>query len=213
MVLDFVQPKGRLGAEDFERQVLASADAVGHRFRFDRAHGHHVATLATRLFDDLQDEHGLSGRDRLLLQTASLLHDVGLYVSLREHHKHSQYLLAASQIFGLSNEETAIVSNIARYHRGRSPQESHLPFLALDRGDRLLVTKLAAILRVANALDAEHLQKVRDVRIVRGANSWLLEVDGSGDITMEQMAARARTDMFVEVFGRQLVVRVAGATW
>jgi exopolyphosphatase/guanosine-5'-triphosphate,3'-diphosphate pyrophosphatase len=213
MLLDFVQPKGRLGAEDFERQVLASADAVGHRFRFDRAHGHHVAMLATRLFDDLQDEHGLSGRDRLLLQTAGLLHDVGLYVSLREHHKHSQYLLAASQIFGLSNEETAIVSNIARYHRGRSPQESHLPFLALDRGDRLLVTKLAAILRVANALDAEHLQKVRDVRIVRGANSWLLEVDGSGDITMEQMAARARTDMFAEVFGRQLVVRVAGATW
>ena len=213
MLLDFVQPKGRLGAEDFERQVLASADAVGHRFRFDRAHGHHVAMLATRLFDDLQDEHGLSGRDRLLLQTASLLHDVGLYVSLREHHKHSQYLLAASQIFGLSNEETAIVSNIARYHRGRSPQESHLPFLALDRGDRLLVTKLAAILRLANALDAEHLQKVRDVRIVRGDNSWLLEMDGSGDITMEQMAARARTDMFVEVFGRQLVVRVAGATW
>jgi exopolyphosphatase/guanosine-5'-triphosphate,3'-diphosphate pyrophosphatase len=193
--------------------VLASADAVGHRFRFDRAHGHHVAMLATRLFDDLHEEHGLSGRDRLLLQTASLLHDVGLYVSLREHHKHSQYLLAASQIFGLSNEETAIVSNIARYHRGRSPQESHLPFLALDRGDRLLVTKLAAILRVANALDAEHLQKVRDVRIIRGDNSWLLEMDGSGDITMEQMAARARTDMFVEVFGRQLVVRVAGATW
>jgi exopolyphosphatase/guanosine-5'-triphosphate,3'-diphosphate pyrophosphatase len=149
----------------------------------------------------------------LLLQTASLLHDVGLYVSLREHHKHSQYLLAASQIFGLSNEETAIVANIARYHRGRSPQESHLPFLALDRGDRLLVTKLAAILRVANALDAEHLQKVRDLRLVRGDNAWLLELDGTGDITMEQMAARARIDMFVEVFGRQLVVRVAGAIW
>ena len=186
---------------------------VGHRYRFDRAHGHHVAMLATRLFDDLHDEHGLSGRDRLLLQAASLLHDVGIYVSLRAHHKHSQYLLAASQIFGLSDEETAIVSNIARYHRGRSPQESHLPYLALDRDDRLLVNKLAAILRVANALDAEHLQKVRDVRIVRGENSWLLELDGSGDITMEQLAATARADLFVEVFGRQLVVRVAGATW
>ena len=213
MLLDFTLPQGRLGAEDFERQVLASAEAVGHRFRFDRSHGHHVAMLAARLFDDLRDEHGLSDRDRLLLQTASLLHDVGLYVSLREHHKHSQYLLAASQIFGLSNEETAIVSNIARYHRGRSPQESHLPFLALDRGDRLLVTKLSAILRVANALDAEHLQKVRDLRLVRGDSAWLLELDGTGDITMEQMAARARTDMFVEVFGRQLVVRVAGAIW
>ena len=210
MLLDFIQPKGRIGAEDFERQVLASAEAVGHRFRFDRAHGHHVAMLATRLFDELREEHGLSDRERLLLQTAGILHDVGIYVSLRSHHKHSQYLLAASQIFGLSDEETAVVSNIARYHRGASPQQSHLPYVALDRGDRLLVTKLAAILRLANALDAEHLQKIQNLRLARGENSWVLELEGAGDITMEQMAAKARTDMFVEVFGRQLVIRQAG---
>src|SRR6185503_17769206 len=111
------------------------------------------------------------------LQVAALLHDVGMYVSLRAHHKHSQYILAASQIFGLSNEETAIVSNIARYHRRGLPQNSHLPFIALDRTDRLIVNKLAAILRVANALDAEHAQKVRDVRLVRRGSSWILELD------------------------------------
>jgi len=210
MLLDLLQPAGRIGAEDFIGQVLASAEAVGHRFRFDRAHGHHVAMLATRLFDELRDEHGLSDRDRLLLQTASILHDVGIYVSLRAHHKHSQYLLAASQIFGLSDDETAVVSNIARYHRGRTPQQSHLPYVALDRDDRILVTKLAAILRLANALDAEHLQKVQDLRLVRDEPSWVLEVDSAGDITMEQMAAKARTDMFTEVFGRQLVIRLAG---
>jgi exopolyphosphatase/guanosine-5'-triphosphate,3'-diphosphate pyrophosphatase len=190
--------------------MLASAEAVGHRYRFDRAHGRHVAKLATRLFDDLRIEHGLSDRERLLLQAAGLLHDIGIYVSLRAHHKHSQYLLGASQIFGLSDEETAIVSNIARYHRRGTPQRSHLPYIALDRHDRLLVNKLAAILRVANALDAEHLQKVRDLRVVRGEKVWILELDGTGDITMEQMAATARTDMFVEVFGRQVVVRSAG---
>ena len=131
-------------------------------------------------------------------------------MSLRAHHKHSQYLLAASQIFGLSDEETAVVSNIARYHRRGTPQESHLPYIALDRHDRLLVNKLAAILRVANALDAEHLQKVRDLHLVRGEKVWVLELDGTGDLTMEQMAATARADMFIEVFGRQLVIRPAG---
>jgi exopolyphosphatase / guanosine-5'-triphosphate,3'-diphosphate pyrophosphatase len=210
VLLDFMEPVGPQAAEDFERQVLASAEAVGHRFRFDRAHGVHVAKLATRLFDELREEHGLSDRERLLLQTASLLHDVGIYVGLRAHHKHSQYLLAASQIFGLSAEETEIVSNIARYHRGGTPQQSHLPFIALDRNDRVLVTKLAAILRVANALDAEHLQKVRDLRLERGGRAWILEIDATGDITMEQMAAAARTDMFVEVFGRQLALRLSG---
>ena len=123
--------------------------------------------LADRLFDELRDEHGLGARERLLLQVAALLHDVGIYVSLRAHHKHSQYLLAASQIFGLSDEETAVVANIARYHRRALPQKTHLPYVALDREDRIIVNKLAAILRVANALDAEHLQKVRGLRLVR----------------------------------------------
>jgi exopolyphosphatase/guanosine-5'-triphosphate,3'-diphosphate pyrophosphatase len=201
---------GRLSAEDFEAQVLASAEAVGHKYRFDAAHGRHVAHLAARLFDDFADEHGLGERERLLLQVSALLHDVGIYVSLRAHHKHSQYILAASQIFGLSDEETAVVANVARYHRRGTPQRSHLPYIALDRRDRLVVNKLASLLRVANALDAEHLQKVRDVRLVRRDSAWLLELDANGDATMEQMAATARADMLAETFGRQVVIRPSG---
>jgi exopolyphosphatase/guanosine-5'-triphosphate,3'-diphosphate pyrophosphatase len=114
------------------------------------------------------------------------------------------------QIFGLSDDETAIVSNIARYHRRGLPQLSHLPYAALDRQDRLIVNKLAAILRLANALDAEHLQKVQDVRLLRTDPTWLLEVDGVGDLTMEQLAATARADMFTETFGPPLVIRPIG---
>ena len=210
VLLDAAEPKNRVTAEDFEHQVLASAEALGHRYRFDRDHGHHVAVLATRLFDELRAEHGLGDRERLLLQVSALLHDVGIYVSLRAHHKHSQYILAASQIFGLSNEETAIVSNIARYHRRGLPQDTHVPFIALDRTDRLIVNKLGAILRLVNALDAEHAQKVRDVKLVRRGSNWILELEGDADLTMEQLAATARSDMFAEIYGRQLVIRRAG---
>ena len=210
VLIDLAEPGGRLSAEDFEGQVLASAEAVGHRFRFDRAHGRHVAMLAMRLFDECQEDHGLSPRERLLLQVAALLHDIGVYVSLRAHHKHSQYLLASLQIFGLSDDETAIVSNIARYHRRGTPQRSHLGYAALGRHDRLIVNKLAAILRVANALDAEHLQKVCNLRLVRSDPAWVLEVEGSGDLTMEQLAATARADMFSETFGRAVIVRPVG---
>lgn len=209
VLLDLAAPGGRLGGEDFDRQVLASAEALGQRYRFDHDHGHHVALLAGRLFDELTEEHRLGHRERLLLQVAALLHDIGIYVSLRAHHKHSQYLLAASQIFGLSDEETAIVSNIARYHRRALPQDSHLPYVALDRQDRLIVNKLASILRLSNALDAEHLQKVRDLHMLREGPTWVLELEGSGDLTMERLAASARLDMFVVTFGRQLLVRWA----
>lgn len=209
VLLDLASPGGGLGAEEFERQVLASADALGRRYRYDQAHGRHVAFLAGRLFDELRDEHHLGSRGRLLLQVAALLHDVGVYVSLRSHHKHSQYLIASSQIFGLSDDEAAIVANIARYHRGGTPQRSHLPYIALDREDRLVVDKLAAILRVANALDAEHLQRVRDIRLQRADQTWVLTLEGTGDVTMERLAAQARFDMLVATFGRQIVIQAA----
>lgn len=212
VLLDMAEPGGRLGAVDFEKQVLASADALGLKYRYDRAHGRHVAALSIKLFDALVDEHGLSGRERLLLQVAAMLHDIGAYVNLRGHHKHSLYLLTASQIFGLSDVETAVVANIARYHRRGLPQKSHLPYVALDAQDRLIVNKLAAILRVANALDAEHRQKVRDLRLIREGETWILELEGTGDVTMERMVATARADMFLETFGRQMMIRQAGVS-
>lgn len=207
IVLDAAEPGSRVTADAFAQQVLASADALGRRYRLDREHGHHVAVLAARMFDELREEHGLGDRERLLLKVASLLHDVGIYISLRAHHKHSQYILAESQIFGLSAEETAIVSNIVRYHRRGTPQRTHVPYVALDRRDRLVVNKLAAILRIANALDAEHMQKIRGLQITRRGSTWVLQLEGSGDVTMERLAATARADMFVETYGRQVLVQ------
>ena len=86
-----------------------------------------MAHLATRLFDELKSEHGLSRRDRLLLEVAALLHDVGNYVNLRGHHKHSQYLLSVSEIFGLARDDMAIVANVARYHRRATPRSRTCP--------------------------------------------------------------------------------------
>ncbi len=209
MLLDLAEPEAQLAAEDFERQVLASAEALGRRYRFDRAHGRHVAMLATRLFEELQDDHRLSSRERLLLQTAALLHDIGVYVSHRGHHKHALYILSASQIFGLSSGETRMVANIARYHRRSLPQRTHVAYMELDQHERMVVSKLGAILRIANALDAEHLQKVRNVRLQRAERAWILELAGTGDISMEQITATARADLFVEVFGRELLIRTA----
>jgi exopolyphosphatase/guanosine-5'-triphosphate,3'-diphosphate pyrophosphatase len=84
--------------------------------------------------------------------------------------------------------------------------------VALDRDDRLIVNKLGAILRLANALDAEHLQNVRDLRLVRRDRLWVLEIEAAGNIVMEQMAAAARVDMFTETFGREVAIRPAGAS-
>ncbi len=209
LLLDLVRREEGHGIEDFSRQVLSSALALGEKYRFDEPHGRCVAQLAVRLFDELRAEHGLGPRQRLLLEVAALLHDVGIYVNLRGHHKHTQYLLASSEIFGLSRDDLAVVANVARYHRRALPQRAHPPYMALDREARLEVGKLAALLRVANALDADHLQKVRDVRVRHEEGVFVLEVDGAGDLTLERLAALARADWMAEVFGARVTFREA----
>ena len=207
VLLDLSEGEAAAGLEDFSRQVLTSAVALGEKYRWDAAHCRHVASLALRLFDQLRAEHGLGQRERLLLEVASLLHDIGNYVNLRGHHKHAQYLLSVSDIFGLSQDDMAIVSNVGRYHRRALPQKSHLPYMAVDRDGRVLINKLSAILRLANALDADHLQKVKDVRVVPEDDGWMIEVEGAGDLTMERLASLSRADLLTEVFGRKVGFR------
>lgn len=210
VLIDMARQDQGHGIEDLSRQVLVSAWALGEKYRFDAPHARNVAHLATRLFDELFSEHGLSIRHRLLLQVAALLHDIGIYVNLRGHHKHSQYLLSVSDIFGLSREDMAIVGNVARYHRRALPQKSHVLYMGLDREQRVEVNKLAALLRLANALDADHLQKVSDVRVVREEGGRLvLEVEGAGDLTMERIASLARADFLNEAFAVRLGFREA----
>jgi len=195
---------------EFAQQVLASAEALGEKYRYHAVHAKLVAYLATRLFDELRDEHGLTTRDRLMLEVAAVLHDIGVFVGLRAHHKHAQYLIQASEIFGISGDELAIIANVARYHRRGLPQKAHLPYMALDRQDRVRVNKLAALLRVANALDAEHAQKVRDLHVKAADGAWLLAVEGTGDLAMERLGVEARADLFKDVFGKTLVWHGSG---
>jgi len=101
---------------------------------------------------------------------------------------------------------------VARYHRRALPAKSHLPYMLLDRQQRVEVSKMAAILRLANALDADHMQKVRDVRIIQDADPWIVRVEGASDVTIERMAALSRADLFTEVFGRKIVFQEAEVT-
>ena len=142
---------------------------------------------------------------------AALLHDIGAFISLRGHHKHGQYILSAAEIFGLSREDMAVIANVARYHRRAMPNKSHLSFMTLDGAARVVVSKLAAILRVANALDADHLQKLREVKVrARGRPVGAGGRRAPGTSPSRRLAALARADLLTEVFGHKVAFRETG---
>lgn len=204
LLLDLVRGMG--GQEDpgLTATIIQSARAVGEKYHFSVEHAFHVADLAVQLFDPLQREHGLAPRDRLLLRVAAILHEVGGFVGNRAHHKHSYYLISNSEIFGLRREELQIVALVARYHRRGLPDASHPEYTMLPRDSRMVVSKLAAILRVADALDRGHAQQIRDVQTERQGDDFVIYVRGVPDLSLERRALAVKADLFEEVYGMKV---------
>jgi exopolyphosphatase / guanosine-5'-triphosphate,3'-diphosphate pyrophosphatase len=190
--------------EDYGVEAAALTEAclrLGRRYRFDEAHGLIVAKLGVKLFDDLASRHRLGPRDRILLHAAALLHDIGDFVRYEGHHKHSYYIITNSDLLGLTPEERAIVANVARYHRKSHPHLDHDNFRALSPKARTRVKSMAAILRLADALDREHLGKVTDVSGRLDGESLALEVQGAEDRALEEWTVRAKAGMLKDAFG------------
>jgi exopolyphosphatase / guanosine-5'-triphosphate,3'-diphosphate pyrophosphatase len=190
-----------------ERQALAGAVALGRRYGFDEEHALHVAEVAGSLFDQLQELHGMEPADRRMLLAAAVLHDIGTFVGYKKHHKHSLYLIANSEVPGFTQREIDIVANLARYHRKGVPAEHHEAFTALPQADRERVVKLASLLRIADALDREHLQVVRSVRArVTRSGKLKLRLEATGDLLLECWALRSKGGLFTDTFGLEIEV-------
>jgi exopolyphosphatase/guanosine-5'-triphosphate,3'-diphosphate pyrophosphatase len=207
LVLDTIDELAQRGAlEERRREIRASALGLGRRYDLDEPHAMRVADLALSLFDQLRDLHSLGEEERTLLEAAAILHDVGLYVSMAKHHKHSYYLISESDLVGLDRRQKEIVANVARYHRKAHPTTKHPHFAALSGKDRAVVQRLAAVLRAADVLDREHRQNVREVKVRPGENEVLLELVAEGDLLLERWAARRKFQLFETVFGVKLAL-------
>ena len=202
-----IEPSNRL--QRLSQQIVSAARGLGKKYHFDDQHAERVRSLSVRLFDALRTEQRMTDTHRLYLEVASLLHDIGLFISSRSHHKHSHYLIAASELFGLRKRELEIIANIARYHRRSLPQRSHIAYISLDRDERMIVSKLAAILRAANAIDKDHLQKVMELTISCEGDQLILSVPNISDLAMGKMELASRSDFFTEVFGKKIILREA----
>lgn len=208
VLLDLVDglAEGRDLRDREERQVEQAALALGRKYFFDEAHGRHVARLSLSLFDQLSAIHGLGAADRKVLHAAALLHDIGSYVSYSGHHKHSHYLLSHSNLAGFGQREMGVLANVARYHRRSAPKAQHEAYAALDRRDKAAVVKLSSLLRLADAMDREHRQKVYFVKAEAKDGLLKLRLEGQGDLLLEGWSLKKKADLLQKAFGLALEV-------
>lgn len=207
-VLNEMASQQQLWSREFQRQIYSSAVELGRRFLIDEPHGRHVAELAQRLFRELEDEHRLiEPRFELILQVAAVLHESGLFVGPRGYHKHSYYLIINSEIFGLPPEDLRLAALVARYHRGASPKTTHEAYTNLTRFDRIVVSKLAAILRVADAMDHSKSQQVDDFSVEVDNRTLVVSIPGLTDLSLEQLELRQKGSLFEETYGLKVLLR------
>ena len=109
-------------------------------------------------------------------------------------------------MIGLSKEQMAIVANTARYHRKSQPKMQHDGFRVLPSKDRVIVSKLAALLRVADAMDNEHAAKVSEFSVEFRKPKFFIRLKGEGDLLLEKWALLKKAQMFEETFSVKVAV-------
>lgn len=209
MAYEYAQEHKLLKQEhDFEQDMIACAKNISKRYMGSRKRGETLEKVSLTIFDSMRKIHGLGKRERLLLQIASILHDCGKFISMVELGKCSYQIIMATEIIGLSHAEREIVANVVRYnHDEFAYYESMKKSAGMEKSSYLVVAKLTAILRVANALDRSHKQKFKDIKARINENQLIIQIDTPQDITLEKGLFDLKTGFFQEVFNVKPVIR------
>jgi len=190
-------------------QLVSVAHFLCRKFGMDVNHLKHVASLADQIFTPFKEILGLEEKDRLYLLLASYLHDIGMFVNNRSHHKHSEYIISSLNLFRLTEHEINIIACIARYHRRSSPLKSHLLYNSLASAEQIAVQKLSALLRVANALDRSHKQKIKKLEVkFNAAGDATIVVYTHENFLLEKENFLEKKELFEEITGNKLTLMV-----
>jgi exopolyphosphatase / guanosine-5'-triphosphate,3'-diphosphate pyrophosphatase len=172
-------------------------------YNTEQKHARQVTSLSLSLFDQLNNIHKLGRDEREYLESASLLHDIGYYISHTQHHRHSYYLIRNAELPGFNDHEIEIIANVARYHRKSHPKIKHEGFSKLVPDDQERVRRLASIIRIADGLDRTHKSLVTSIKAkVSGDTVGLkLSCKDDKDIALDIWGAERKLHLFQEVFG------------
>ena len=193
-----------------ETERWAGVLEVCRRYGVDQRKAEPVREHVVQLFDQLLRVHDLPAEYRLWLQSAAMMQDVGKYMNHQGHHRHTQYIVANSEIYGFSPEQRAIVSAISRYLGKSWPEAVDRVMRAVPAEEHINVLRAVTLLRLAVALNQDRASAVVQMRTHVYPKRVVLElVPGRGGAELEAWSLKKEAAYFREVFRRDLVVEVA----
>jgi len=210
ILVDLAEATGADRPASQEPAVISAARVFADRMGHNTAHGEQVRMVARSLFDQLSDLHAMPPELAPVLEVAALLHDIGEVVHRRAHHKHGEYMILHGRIPGLENPEREMVAAVVRAHRKSAPDaRKHQIYAALPEARQEQVRKLCALLRVADALDADHRQRIMNVKADVKSKKVVLQLESVANGTPAALADLTKGLNFEEVFGRKLDAEIS----
>ncbi len=193
---------------DTNSASLGAVRQMAASYLGDLDHTNQVTFLALRIFDELRALHQLDEPERFLLECGALLHDIGWVQGWKGHHKSSLQMILDNQMLPFDGKEKLLIGSIARYHRKALPSLDHDHYAALEPDERIVVSKLAAILRIADGLDRTHAKAVSDVRCIVSKKQVLFKCTVTHPAPEEEKNAYEKSDLFEQVFKKKIVIRM-----
>ncbi len=194
-------------AYDQSRDLISACRQIATRFKTDRKHSDWVEKAALKIFDATVKLHRLDRRHRLLLQAASILQDCGMYINMARHNVRSYYVIMSIEMIGLSADEREVVAYTARFHHeAKLDEDAH--YASLPEQEKIRIAKLAAILRLADALDSGHKQKITNIDLLPAEDELVIAATTAKDITLEQWSVSRKGRLFSEVYGVAVKIRI-----
>jgi len=208
-LFEILQPEAfRAMSAQLDESTALACEELAARFGCHTGHYRSVTQLALTMFDKLKRLHGLGARERLVLQCAAILHDCGKIIHSRAHYRHSYNIIRGLDIVGLGVRETEIAANVALYHSRIVPTPEQQDYQLLSQNDRVIVSKLAAILRIADALDRSHTQKVQAIDVKLAEGMLTVQVTANRNMELEEWSFLEKGAFFQDVYGIETVIRV-----
>ncbi len=177
----------------------------------DTSHSKHITALALNMFDSWPKLHGLNKGYRKLLETAALLHDIGITINFYSHARHSAYMIQNAQLFGLSHKEQVITAAIAGWHNGVSKNYFKDKFYKdmLDDEDWVSINKLALLLALAESLDYSQTNLINNIHPYLDNRGAIIKIFADEIPSIEMHQIKGHQNWFRKIFNAELHVELA----
>lgn len=188
--------------------AISCANHIAENYHCNRDHTELVRQAACTMFDRLKPLHGLGADQRLVLELAAILHESGHYVSAKDHLGASFDIIRHTDIYGITSRDILRAAYVARYNEYTVPDFRDMEYITMPEQSRTVIAKLAAIFRLANALDKSQKQKLKNIKVKLLDDQMVVSAQSNDNLFLEKWAFEQCSTFFKDVFGLYPILKV-----